>query len=59
ATGERVCIGNHFSLLESHLLLVVLARRFRPELAGPVPRWVMEGVLAPEGGLPMRVVPRG
>ncbi|MDO5683229.1 MAG: cytochrome P450 [Propionibacteriaceae bacterium] len=55
ATGERVCIGNHLSLLESHLLLVVLARRFRPQLVGPPPRWVMEGVLAPEGGLPMRI----
>lgn len=55
ATGERVCIGNHFSLLESHLLLAVLARRFRPRLVGPGPRWVMEGVLTPEGGLPMRV----
>ncbi|WP_432559948.1 cytochrome P450 [Granulicoccus sp. GXG6511] len=58
ATGERVCIGNHFSLLESHLLLAVLARRFRPRLVGPPPRWVMAGVLAPEGGLPMRVEAR-
>ncbi|HHV20612.1 MAG TPA: cytochrome P450 [Propionibacterium sp.] len=58
ATGERVCIGNHFSLLESHLLLVVLARRFRPRLVGASPRWVMEGVLAPEGGLPMRIAAR-
>lgn len=53
ATGERVCIGNHFSLLESHLLLAVLARRFMPGLVGPAPRWVMAGVLSPEGGLPM------
>lgn len=58
ATGERVCIGNHFSLLESHLLLAVLARRHRPRLTGSAPRWVMEGVLAPEGGLPMRVEAR-
>lgn len=58
ATGERVCIGNHFSLLESHVLLAVLARRFAPELVGPAPRWAMEGVLAPVGGLPMRVVAR-
>ena len=59
ATGERVCIGNHFSLLESHLLLAVLARRFAPELVGGPPRWSMEGVLSPVGGLPMRVVARG
>ena len=58
ATGERVCIGNHFSLLESHLLLAVLARRFAPQLVGSMPRWTMEGVLVPDGGLPMRVVRR-
>lgn len=58
AGGERVCIGNHFSLLESHLLLAVLARRFSPVLVGDEPRWTMEGVLVPVGGLPMRVVAR-
>lgn len=58
ATGERVCIGNHFSLLESHLLLAVLARRFAPRMVGPQPRWVMNGVLSPTGGLPMRIVAR-
>ena len=58
ATGERVCIGNHFSLLESHLLLAVLARRFAPVRVGAPPRWAMEGVLTPVGGLRMRVVAR-
>ena len=55
ATGERVCIGNHFSLFESHLLLAVLARRFAPRMAGPQPRWTMEGTLSPVGGIPMRI----
>lgn len=59
ATGERVCIGSHFSLLESHLLLAVLARRFTPVLTAGEPRWAMEGVLSPVGGLPARVVARG
>ncbi len=58
ATGERVCIGNHFSLLETHLLLAVLARRFAPRMVGRQPRWVMAGVLSPEGGLRMRIVER-
>lgn len=59
ATGERVCIGNHFSLLESHLLLAVLARRFAPRLAGERhTRWVMQGTLTPEGGMPMRIAER-
>ena len=31
--GHRVCIGNHFALLEGHLLLATLAQRVRFELA--------------------------
>jgi len=43
-----------FSLLESHILLALLARRFAPRLAeGYEPRWVMKGVLGTEDGLPM------
>jgi cytochrome P450 len=53
AAGLRVCIGNNFSLLESHLLLAILARRFRPRLRdGFVPHFVMRGTLSIEGGLP-------
>lgn len=59
AAGQRVCIGNNFSLLESHILLALLARRFAPRLPeGFTPRWVMKGVLAPANGLPMRIVAR-
>ena len=53
AAGPRVCIGNNFSLLESHLLLAILARRFTPQLrSGFEPRFVMHGTLSIEGGLP-------
>lgn len=53
AAGPRVCIGNNFSLLESHLLLAVLAQRFSPRLKpGYEPRWEMKGVLS-LGALPM------
>ena len=31
--GHRVCIGNHFALLEGHLLVATLAQRVRFELA--------------------------
>ena len=56
ATGERVCIGNHFSLLESHLLVATLGRRFSPRLApGHQPAWAMEGTLSPVGGMPMLI----
>ena len=54
AAGPRICIGNNFSLLESHLLLAVLAQRFAPGLPeGYAPRWEMHGVLGITNGLPM------
>lgn len=56
ATGQRVCIGNNFSLLESHILLALLAKRFAPQLeAGYHPQWAMKGVLVPVNGFPMRI----
>lgn len=59
AAGPRVCIGNNFSLLESHLLLAVLAQRFAPRLTeGYTARWEMQGVLGLVGGLPMVVAAR-
>jgi cytochrome P450 len=54
AAGPRVCIGNHFSLLESHLLLAVLAQRFAPRLRhGWAPKLEMRGTLGFANGLPM------
>ena len=59
AAGPRICIGNHFSLLESHVLLAMLAMRFTPRLrAGYVPQWVMRGTLGLANGLPMRIAAR-
>ena len=59
AAGPRICIGNNFSLLESHLLLAILAQRFTLKLrAGYTPRWVMKGTLGLENGLPMVITPR-
>ena len=59
ASGERVCIGNHFSLLESHILLAVLAHRFAPRLAdGFTPNWRMDGVLSSANGMPMTIARR-
>lgn len=59
AGGARVCIGNNFSLLETHLLLAILAQRFTPRLrAGYQPRWEMKGVLNLAGGLPMVIAAR-
>ena len=54
AAGARICIGNHFSLLESHLLLAILGQRFAPRLRdGYVPDWTMQGTLGLANGLPM------
>lgn len=59
AAGPRICIGNNFSLLESHLLLAILAQRFAPRLRpGFKPRWVMEGTLGLADGLPMVIAAR-
>ncbi|MES2640240.1 MAG: cytochrome P450 [Myxococcota bacterium] len=59
AAGPRICIGNNFSLLESHLLLAVLAQRFAPRLRdGYEPRWEMQGVLGLANGLPMVITAR-
>lgn len=54
AAGQRICIGNNFSLLESHLLLALLAQRFRPRLlTGFQPQWMMAGTLGTQNGMPM------
>ncbi|HEX8990112.1 MAG TPA: cytochrome P450 [Anaerolineales bacterium] len=54
AAGQRVCIGNNFSLLESHILLALLAREFAPRLmAGFTPKFVMGGTLGTSNGFPM------
>lgn len=58
-SGQRICIGSHFALLESHLLLATLAQRFAPRLrAGHVARWEMHGVLTPANGMPMTIEAR-
>ncbi|MCA9976237.1 MAG: cytochrome P450 [Anaerolineales bacterium] len=59
ATGQRICIGNNFSLLESHILLALLAKHFAPRLAADyTPQWVMNGVLSTANGLPMLIKAR-
>jgi cytochrome P450 len=58
--GPRLCIGNNFALMEAHLVLAMVAQRYRLELAGNGPVEVVPGVtLRPRGGLPVRLHPRG
>lgn len=59
AAGQRVCIGNHFALFETHLLVAILARQFAPKLKpGHTPHWAMQGTLTVTNGLPMTIVER-
>lgn len=56
AAGQRVCIGNNFSLFESHVLVAMLARHFTlRRLPGHTPQWWMDGTLGSRNGLPMIV----
>ncbi|MCU0989683.1 MAG: cytochrome P450 [Xanthomonadales bacterium] len=59
AAGQRICLGNSFSLFESHLLVAILARRFalRPR-KGHKPKIDMIGTLVSTNGMPMSLVAR-
>jgi cytochrome P450 len=50
--GPRVCIGNHFAIMEAQVVLAILSRRFRVELA-PGARVEPEPLvtLRPKGGI--------
>lgn len=59
AAGQRVCIGNNFSLFESHVLVAMLARHFLThKVAGHTPQLWMNGTLGSRNGLPMLVARR-
>src|SRR5512140_1229128 len=59
AVGQRTCIGNNFSLLESHILLSLLAREYAPRLArGFEPKFIMGGTLGTSNGFPMIIEQR-
>lgn len=59
ASGQRVCIGNNFSLLETHILLAMLGQKFTPRLLpGHEPKWEMRGTLNIANGMPMFIEKR-
>ena len=53
--GARVCIGNHFALMEGHLALATLAQRVRFDRPASAPAVEVEPLvtLRPRGGMPM------
>ena len=60
SVGPRVCIGNHFALLEGQLALAALAQRARLDRLPGAGRVETEALmtLRPKGGMPMRVTRR-
>jgi cytochrome P450 len=59
ATGQRICIGSNFSLLETHILLTLVAQHFTPRLVeGFEPAWAARGTLGTTNGMPMRIAHR-
>ncbi len=58
--GPRICIGNHFALLEGQLAIAAIAQRVRLDLPPGAARVEMDPLLTlrPKGGVPMRVTRR-
>lgn len=58
-TGERVCIGNHFALLESQLLLNMIIQHFDLQLLDTDETEIELAVtLKPKGGVPVKLAVR-
>lgn len=58
--GPRICIGATFALQEAVIALAILMRDYRFEAVDGVPVWPVQKLTTqPEGGLPMRILPRG
>ena len=55
-TGERICIGNHFAMLESQLLLSMIVRQYDLKLLNAGEAEIDMAVsLRPKGGIPVRL----
>ncbi len=58
--GARICLGKHLGLLESTLLLALIAQSYRLRVRpGHVVEPLGRMTLRPRGGLPMRIERRG
>ncbi len=53
--GPRLCIGNHFALLETQLVLATLAQQFAPTLAQKRPHVAAMVTVRPKNGLQMQI----
>jgi len=58
-TGERICIGNHFALMESQLLLNMILQKYELQLVSTEEVEIeMAVTLRPKGDIPVRLKPR-
>jgi cytochrome P450 len=54
AAGQRICLGNNFSLFETQTLVAMLVSRFRVRLLpGHIPQIDMAGTILSKNGMPM------
>jgi cytochrome P450 len=54
--GPRICIGNHFALMEAHILLALMIRRYRfHSVPGTKVKPLYQVTSFPQDGLPMRL----
>jgi len=57
--GPRVCIGNHFAMMEAEIALNKIVAAFRFEALGPVPPPAIPSItLRPTGAVPVRITRR-
>lgn len=57
--GPRVCIGEHFSMMEAMTLLSMIYQRFDLQYAGKAPEGAMlSATMVPRQGMPMRLCQR-
>jgi cytochrome P450 len=58
-TGERICIGNHFALLENQILLSMIIQNFDLQLLNTDEAEIeMAVTLKPKGGVPAKISAR-
>jgi cytochrome P450 len=58
--GQRLCIGNHFAMMEAQLIVAMVSQRFRLELVPGAAVEPKPGItLRPRHGLPMLLHPVG
>ena len=56
--GKRVCLGQHFALMEAQVVLAMVVARFTLQGVGPAPEPDPYVTLRPTGDVPMRLTPR-